>query len=109
MSESPAYLVLKVSAIPIRPDNQNKNLKTTCLKEPLIIQERIQKAMNKQPCNLLGFQDTAICKASAIPFELNDYIALVDWSGRTILENKRGSIPINTPPILTRLGIDEKD
>ncbi len=42
-------------------------------------------------------------------FELNDYIALVDWSGRAILENKRGSIPENTPPILTRLGIDDKD
>ncbi len=44
----------------------------------------------------------------AIPFELNDYIALVDWSGRAILDNKRGSIPSNTPPILYRLGIDEK-
>ena len=34
---------------------------------------------------------------------------MVDWSGRAILENKRGLIPDDAPPILTRLGIDEKD
>ncbi len=75
------------------------------------IQERIQKAMNKTPCSLLAFQDNARSesKGKAIPFELNEYIALVDWSGRAILHNKRGSIPANTPPILSRLGIDEKD
>ena len=76
------------------------------------IQERIQKAMNKQACTLLPFVNTAKSEAqeeTAIPFELNDYISLVDWSGRAILQNKRGSIPENTPPILQRLGIDEKD
>lgn len=73
------------------------------------IQERIQKAMNRKKCELLPFHDKTNNKTSAIPFELNDYIALVDWSGRTILENKRGSIPANAPPILTRLGIDDKD
>ncbi|MEB8434298.1 hypothetical protein OO007_18820 [Cocleimonas sp. KMM 6892] len=73
------------------------------------IQERIQKVMNKRKCELLPFHDKTNNKTSAIPFELNDYIALIDWSGRAILENKRGSIPANTPPILTRLGIDDKD
>ena len=75
------------------------------------IQERIYKAMGKTPCELLPFQDKATDKqrSKAIPFELNEYIALVDWSGRAILHNKRGSIPANTPPILLRLGIDEKN
>ena len=73
------------------------------------IQERIQKAMAKQKCTLLPFQDSTNQKDKAIPFEHNDYLSLVDWSGRAILENKRGSIPVDTPPILTRLGIDEKD
>jgi len=75
------------------------------------IQERIQKALNKKPCKLLQFRDGSrqhsINEYKAIPFELKDYIALVDWSGRAILDKKRGSIPINTPPILLRLGIDE--
>ncbi len=75
------------------------------------IQERIQQVMKKEPCALLGFNDTSgqSQKEKAIPFDHNDYLALVDWSGRAILDNKRGSIPENTPPILTRLGIDEKD
>jgi hypothetical protein len=66
------------------------------------IQERIQKVMNQKKCSLLPFVNTvktAKEKEGAIPFELNDYIALVDWSGRAILDNKRGSIPANTPPI----------
>ncbi len=85
------------------------------------IQERIQKAMLKTPCTLLPFQDKANkakgIKGAAeesqvdksIPFELNEYIALVDWSGRAILHHKRGSIPDNIPPILQRLGIDQND
>lgn len=75
------------------------------------IQERIQKAMTKkqQGCFLLPFYAETDKKEKAIPFEQNDYFALVDWSGRAILENKRGLIPDDAPPILTRLGIDEKD
>ncbi len=75
------------------------------------IQERIQQAIKKEPCVLLGFNDTSCAsqKEKAIPFDYNDYLTLVDWSGRAILDKKRGSIPANTPPILTRLGIDEKD
>ena len=75
------------------------------------IQERIQKAMQRSPCSLLEFQNKAKTadKYKAIPFELNEYLALVDWSGRAILQDKRGSIPVNTPPILHRLGINEND
>ena len=75
------------------------------------IKERIQKVMSKQSCDLLAFSDHAkkVEQAKAIPFELNEYIALVDWSGRAILHNKRGFIPSNAPPILFRLGIDERD
>ncbi|MEW8607057.1 MAG: transposase [Candidatus Thiodiazotropha sp.] len=41
-----------------------------------------------------------------LPFRLKDYLELVDWTGRAILEHKRGSIPSNQPPILNRLQID---
>jgi hypothetical protein len=41
-----------------------------------------------------------------IPFNLKDYLELVDWGGREIRHNKRGYIPAHTPPILTRLGMD---
>ncbi len=41
-----------------------------------------------------------------LPFRLKDYLELVDWTGRAILEDKRGYIPANQPPILQRLQID---
>ncbi|PUB74915.1 MAG: transposase [gamma proteobacterium symbiont of Ctena orbiculata] len=41
-----------------------------------------------------------------IPFRFADYLELLDWTGRAILDHKRGCIPGNQPPILTRLQID---
>jgi len=63
------------------------------------IQERIIDA-HETP--LLPFTDQA---KDGIPFKLKDYFELVDWAGRAIKENKRGYIPSDMPPILTRLGM----
>jgi len=41
-----------------------------------------------------------------IPFDLTDYLELVDWAGREIKYSKKGYIPAHVPPILTRLGMD---
>jgi REP element-mobilizing transposase RayT len=41
----------------------------------------------------------------ALPFNLKDYLELVDWGGREIKLKKRGSIPASTPPILVRLNM----
>ena len=41
-----------------------------------------------------------------LPFRLDDYLGLVDWTGRVMREDKRGGIPENLPPILERLNID---
>jgi len=46
-------------------------------------------------------------KHQGIPFELTDYLSLVDWTGRDIRTDKRGYIKQDLPPILTRLGIPE--
>ena len=32
----------------------------------------------------------------------------MDWTGRTLVNNKRGSIPDDLPPILQRLNLDTK-
>ena len=45
-------------------------------------------------------------QAGAIPFSLQDYIELVDTTGRAIRDDKRGHIDNNFPPILQRLKID---
>jgi REP element-mobilizing transposase RayT len=43
-----------------------------------------------------------------LPFRLKDYLELVDWTGRAIVENKRGYIPNHHPPVLERLQVDPK-
>ena len=40
-----------------------------------------------------------------LPMTLNDYLKLLDFSGRQIREGKQGAIPADLEPILTRLGI----
>jgi hypothetical protein len=42
------------------------------------------------------------------PFNLTDYLQLVDWSGRIFREDKKGHIPDHLPDILQRLNIDPK-
>ncbi len=44
-----------------------------------------------------------------LPFHLKDYLELVDWTGRIIRQDKRGSIDSALPPILDRLDIDPKE
>ena len=55
---------------------------------------------------LRAFADQVEHRAAAIPYRLRDYLALVDWSGRLIRRDKRGSIEAALPPILSRLGIE---
>jgi len=43
-----------------------------------------------------------------LPFRLTDYLELVDWTGRAIRDDKRGSIDQRLPPILERLAMDTK-
>jgi REP element-mobilizing transposase RayT len=44
--------------------------------------------------------------ATAIPFAFDDYLELVDATGRVIREDKRGFIPGETPRLLDRLATD---
>jgi putative transposase len=64
------------------------------------IQERIKQPENE---SLRPFKDQG---EDCIPFNLKDYLELVDWGGREIKHNKRGYIPASTPPVLSRLRMD---
>jgi hypothetical protein len=46
---------------------------------------------------------------SVLDMELDDYLQLVDWTGRQIREDKRGSIPNDLAPILDRLKVDPEN
>ncbi len=78
------------------------------------IQQRIEQSKPKQQAQtesladviprLLGFVDR-LDDDQGLPFSQDDYLNLVDWSGRAIHPNKQGKIPDDIPPILIRLGI----
>ena len=74
------------------------------------IQERIGQVTDsdsqKQPTHLKAFRSQGQNPELALPYILHDYLELVDWSGRAVRANKRGSIPSGIPPILERLEID---
>ena len=64
------------------------------------IQERIQ---HPEGTYLRPFAEL---DEDGIPFNLKDYLELVDWGGREVKRHKRGYIPAQAPPILTRLRMD---
>lgn len=55
----------------------------------------------------MPFDATARLRA-AIPFGFDDYLELVEVTGRNIRTDKRGAIPAHTPKLLDRLGIDSE-
>ncbi len=49
------------------------------------------------------------CEQVGILFGLEDYLKLVDATGKVIRNDKRGAIPLYLSPILERLGISHGD
>lgn len=45
---------------------------------------------------------------TALPFNVQDYIDLVDWTGRCIRDDKRGFIPPTVQPVLEKLNLTDK-
>ena len=70
--------------------------------EPLRAEDKVQPL---QQAALMPF-DAAAQTPWAIPFAFDDYLELVDWTGRAIRSDKREHIPASHPKILDRLGID---
>ena len=61
--------------------------------------------MGREKLRAGAVQDETEHASDALPFSFQDYLQLVDWSGRAVREDKRGAIPAHLPPILSRLGI----
>lgn len=53
----------------------------------------------------LGDESQSKVHQTGIFFSVTDYLALVDWTGRVIREDKRGAIPSDILPILQKLGV----
>ena len=75
------------------------------------IQQRINAAKsNEQPKPLFPFGDnTKANMPDGLPFQLHDYLALVEFTGRHYHPQKRGKIEDTASPILTRTGLEQAD
>ena len=71
------------------------------------IKQRINKTNEKASRVIESFIGNQP-EMKGIPFQLKEYLELVDWSGRIIHEGKRGSIKTSLPPIIERLSIKKK-
>jgi len=72
------------------------------------VKQRIESARKgEQPQALFPFIGNPRKNTpEGLSFPLQDYLELVDWSGRRLHENKRGAIDDRLPQILERLQID---
>lgn len=89
-----------------------KMAKTPESSEHTSIQQRINSSFNnpiQQPKALMPFiGNPREPMPKGLPFRLEDYLNLVDYTGRIIRDDKRGAISIDLPPILERLDIEPK-
>ena len=62
-----------------------------------------------QPPGLLPFQESQVETVSTpvLPCRLQDYLAVVDWTGRVVRADKRGFIQQQSPVLLRQLGLSE--
>ncbi len=66
-------------------------------------------AQRKQPSKLYPFiGNPREPMPRGLPFQLQDYLNLLDLTGRAIRDDKRGFINNELPPILERLEIEPK-
>jgi REP element-mobilizing transposase RayT len=101
----------RVAGVPQEAESEIQRQESTALPVPDIqaLDGETLRAENEvQPLTqaaLMPF-DAASQTPWAIPFAFDDYLELVDWTGRAIRSDKRGYIPSGHPAILDRLGID---
>ena len=55
---------------------------------------------------MLAFRDQSVDHEASLPMQFNDYLQLVDWSGRMTRADKPGAINARLPSVLVRLQID---
>ena len=66
----------------------------------------IRARLERRDNHLAPFTNTAVGGRDSIPIRQQDYLKLIDWTGRQLLAGKCGRIPDALPPILTRLNIE---
>ena len=72
------------------------------------IEEQIDNKLALAPLLAFAGNEHEENNPKDLPYHLIDYFELVDWTGRCVRDDKRGSIQANLPSILIRLGLDQQ-
>ena len=89
------------------PEQSNHTSVKQRIEQALKVQQPYQP--EQQPDSLFPFAgNPRKDMPDGIPFNLTDYLELVDWSGRIMREGKKGYIPDHLPTILQRLDMDAR-
>ena len=111
--QSRLYEKVKTNKINTANEQQLKDRIQAQKKLEVQLQSQLDKEDQSIHLNNLGkatlfpFACSTCSNQHSIPFGLEDYIELVDTTGRIIREGKRGFIDDKAPPIISRLGIDD--
>ena len=88
-----------------RPSQQQKNLVRKFRENVIDKRDSYLTQARLKPLNGSCFAPLS----EGIPFIRQDYFELLDWTGRTLREDKRGAIDSQLPPILQRLGVQPEN
>jgi len=66
----------------------------------------IKARIERRDRHLLPFTAKSNTGQSLIPMSRNDYLSLLDWTGRVLIKGKRGRIAKNVPTVLARLNLN---
>jgi len=73
------------------------------------VRQRLQRAETRPASLKARLRPMAgMLLAPAFSLRAVDYLELVDWSGRIVREGKRGTIAADAPPVLSKLGMRER-
>ena len=75
------------------------------------VRQRLQTLTKQAPevmVPLRKFAGAATHENAGLPFTVQDYLQLVDWTGRCVRQAKGGSIDDTLPPLLIQLGISSE-
>lgn len=64
-----------------------------------------QQTADEPVIALMPFSETECPPHTGLPFNLQDYLNLVDWTGRSVRDVKPGAIDSRAPRLLSRMGI----
>ena len=94
-------------ALETPPGLVQREVKTQENADSAFVRPFLQRLEKIPTAPLLAFDETGLVEA-AIPCAATDYLEYVDFLGRAVHPNKLGVMDENLPPLMQRLGLDDK-